>query len=97
MSAFTPIVASAPLAEAMGEELLLASRMLADLAYELGSDATTLRKHMTGLQKIDHITQIQLAIVDLLRNRGADGDPLAGVTLAEMADRLRAAMDRHAA
>ena len=65
MSAFTPIVASAPLAEAMGEELLLASRMLADLAYELGSDATTLRKHMTGLQKIDHITQIQLAIVDL--------------------------------
>lgn len=90
-----PIVASAPLAEALGEELLLASHMLADLAYELGSDETTLRKHMTGLQRIDHITQIQLAIVDLLRNQGKGGDPLAGVTLAEMADRLRSAMERH--
>ncbi|GAA4212430.1 hypothetical protein GCM10022253_01880 [Sphingomonas endophytica] len=78
-----------PLAQALAAELVLASRMLADLAYDLGSDGATLRRHMASLQRIDHITQIQLAIADLLRtSNGADGD-IAQVTLQDMADRLR--------
>ncbi|MFK3888619.1 hypothetical protein [Sphingomonas sp. NPDC079357] len=79
-----------PLAQALAAELVLASSMLADLAYDLGSDGATLRRHMASLQRIDHITQIQLAIADLLRtSNGSDGD-IAQVTLQDMADRLRA-------
>ena len=79
-----------PLAQALAAELVLASSMLADLAYDLGSDGDTLRRHMASLQRIDHITQIQLAIADLLRtSNGAAGD-IGQVTLQDMADRLRA-------
>ncbi len=81
-----------PLAEALAEELVLASRMLNDLAYDLGSDEGTLRLHMASLQKVDHITQIQLAVADLLRNWEETEACLAGVTLEGMADRLRAAI-----
>lgn len=78
-----------PLAQALAAELVLASTMLADLAYDLGSDGDTLRRHMASLQRIDHVTQMQLAIADLLR----DADGIGGieqVTLQDMADRLRA-------
>jgi hypothetical protein len=81
-----------PLADALADELVLASRMLNDLAYDLGSDEATLRRHMASLQKVDHITQIQLAVADLLRNRDETDTRLAGVTLEGMAERLRAAM-----
>jgi hypothetical protein len=47
---------------------------------------------MASLQKVDHITQIQLAVADLLRNRDETDTRLAGVTLEGMAERLRAAM-----
>ncbi|WP_341209105.1 hypothetical protein [uncultured Sphingomonas sp.] len=78
-----------PLAQALAAELVLASSMLADLAYDLGSDGDTLRRHMASLQRIDHVTQMQLAIADLLRTSdGADGD-IGQVTLQDMADRLR--------
>ncbi len=84
--------ATIPLADALADELVLASRMLNDLAYDLGSDEATLRRHMASLQKVDHITQIQLAVADLLRNRDETDTRLAGVTLEGMAERLRAAM-----
>lgn len=85
-------VVSRPLAQALAAELVLASTMLADLAYDLGSDGDTLRRHMASLQRIDHITQMQLAIADLLRAANeTDGDGDIGqVTLQDMADRLRA-------
>ncbi|WP_037487923.1 hypothetical protein [Sphingomonas phyllosphaerae] len=84
-----------PLAQALAAELVLASSMLAELAYDLGSDGDTLRRHMASLQLIDHITQIQLAIADLLRtSNGADGD-IGQVTLQDMADRLRAFLTQH--
>ncbi|MDR6786809.1 hypothetical protein J2Y58_000147 [Sphingomonas sp. BE138] len=78
-----------PLAQALAAELVLASSMLAELAYDLGSDGDTLRRHMGSLQRIDHITQIQLAIADLLRT-GDGADDIGQVTLQDMADRLRA-------
>lgn len=85
-----------PLAHALAAELVLASGMLADLAYDLGSDGDTLRRHMASLQRIDHVTQMQLAIADLLRGVGADGD-IGQVTLQDMADRLRASVAGSAA
>ncbi len=78
-----------PLAQALAAELVLASSMLADLAYDLGSDGATLRRHMASLQRIDHITQIQLAIADLLRTSDGGADDIGQVTLQDMADRLR--------
>ena len=91
MNEIVHISVGASLADALAEELLLASQMLADLAFDLGADDHTLRRHMTSLQKIDHVTQIQLAVVDLLRHRDSERDPLATVTLADMAERLRLA------
>jgi hypothetical protein len=91
-----PVLADPRLAQALGEELLIASRMLADLAYELGSDPNTLRKHMTSLQHIDHITQIQLNIAHLLQNQ--HHNPIQHITLNDMADRVRLAVEApHAA
>lgn len=77
------------MADALAEELVLASRMLADLAFDLGSDDATLRRHMASLQKIDHVTQIQLAIADLLRHGSDDATCLDRLTLDDMADRMR--------
>jgi len=71
---------------ALADELVLASRRLADLAFSLAGDKDTLRRHMTSLQEIDYVTQMQLAIADLLRN-GASGLP--DITLADMAQRIR--------
>ncbi len=85
-----------PLAHALANELVLASGMLADLAYDLGSDGDTLRRHMASLQRIDYVTQMQLAIADLLRSVGDEGG-IAQVTLQDMADRLRASVAESAA
>lgn len=84
--------ASPALGEALADELERASRLLGDLAFELGSDEATLRRHLTGLQSIDHVTQIMLNIATVLR--AADGqDQLAGVTLEDVAGRLRASLN----
>lgn len=82
------LLASASFANALAEELVIASRLLGDLAYDLGSDEATLRRHMTSIQAIDRITQMQLAIADLLRARRFDADALAALPLQEMVDRL---------
>jgi hypothetical protein len=91
VSALTPIAVAdgIPLARALADELVLASQMLCDLSYELGSDEATLRRHMASLQTIDHVTQIQLAIANLLRDGPAAS--VADVTLADMAQRLQQA------
>lgn len=86
----TPVGAGKPLAEALADELVLASQMLGDLAYDLGSDAATLRRHMTSLQAIDHVSQMQLAVAALLREGGSG---IAAVTLHDMAERLRCATE----
>lgn len=85
------------LAHALAAELVLASGMLAELAYDLGSDGETLRRHMSSLQRIDHVTQIQLAIAELLRNAVAGDAGVDAVTLQDMADRLRASLAGDAA
>ena len=56
------------LAHALADELVELTRSLADLAYELGSDPDTLRRHMVSIQAVDRITQSQLAIADILRS-----------------------------
>ncbi len=81
-----------PLAAALAEELVLATQILGELAYDLGSDPDTLRRHMTSLQKIDLVTQMQLAVADLLRMQTACDDVAAMVTLEATAARLRDAI-----
>jgi len=76
---------------ALADELLLASQRLGELAYDLGSDNETLRRHMTSLQSVDEVTQHLLVVADLLR-AGADGDAIAKVPLADMAGRLQKAL-----
>ncbi|MCT8002937.1 hypothetical protein NZL82_13730 [Sphingomonas sanguinis] len=78
-----------PLAHALAEELVELTRSLADLAYELASDADTLRRHMVGIQSVDRITQVQLAIADILRSDAPLSDRIDGVTLETLADSLR--------
>jgi hypothetical protein len=81
-----------PLADALAEELLVASRLLGELAFELGSDPATLRRHMASLQKIDLVTQMQLAVVDMLRISGDCEDAVASVKLEATASRLHRAV-----
>lgn len=73
-------------------ELVRAAGMLGDLAWELGDDPDTLRRHMNSLQQVDHITQIQLAVADLLRGADEPDAAVARITLEDMAVRLRDAM-----
>ena len=88
MNAPAFIQTSVPMGDALADELVRASRILGDLAYDLGSDEATLRRHLTGLQSIDHVTQILLNLASVLR--GGDGqDQLAEVTLEDMLARLR--------
>lgn len=84
--------ATGAFAHALADELVLASQLLADLAYDLGGDADTLRRHMTSIQAIDKITQMQLAIADLLRTGRCDAETLAALPLQDMVDRLIVAM-----
>jgi hypothetical protein len=86
----------APLALALADALVALTASLSDLAYDLGSDAETLRRHMASLQEIDRITQGQLAIADVLRSTEPVGDRLAAVTLEELAGTLRSRYDAHA-
>ncbi|MBB3879036.1 hypothetical protein [Sphingomonas pseudosanguinis] len=77
------------LAHALADELVELTRSLADLAYDLGSDSDTLRRHMVSIQSVDRITQAQLAIADILRSDAPVAARIDGVTLETLADRLR--------
>ncbi|WP_230483517.1 hypothetical protein [Sphingomonas sp. Leaf21] len=78
------------LAHALADELVALTGALADLAYELGSEPETLRRHMVGIQSVDRITQVQLAVADILRSDAPAAARIDGVTLETLADRLRA-------
>ncbi|MGE7206018.1 hypothetical protein ACQKJZ_10115 [Sphingomonas sp. NPDC019816] len=77
------------LAHALADELVELTRSLAELAYDLGSDSDTLRRHMVSIQSVDRITQAQLAIADILRSDAPVAARIDGVTLETLADRLR--------
>ena len=77
------------LAHALADELVELTRSLADLAYDLGSDSDTLRRHMVSIQSVDRITQAQLAIADILRSGAPVAARINNVTLETLADRLR--------
>ena len=77
------------LATALADELVLLTTMLSDLAYDLASDPQTLRRHLESLQAIDHITQSQTAIANILRSTDNPHTRLAEVTLEDMAQRLK--------
>ena len=79
------------LAIALADELVFASRLLNEFAYELGDDPAVLRKYMVSLQKIDLVTQIQLAVSDVLRNESNIDGAIRAVTLNDMAARLSSA------
>lgn len=81
------------LAMALADELVLASQRLGDLAFDLASDEVTLRRHLTSLQEVDRVTQMQLAIADLLRAGPAAPAAIQSVTLDEMRQRLLRRME----
>jgi hypothetical protein len=85
----------APLALALADALVALTASLSDLAYDLGSDAETLRRHMASLQEIDRITQGQLAIADVLRSAEPVNERLAAVPLEELAASLRSRHEAH--
>ena len=80
------------LARALADELVTLTRSLGDLAFDLGKEPETLRRHMASLQAIDHITQAQLVVADLLRSDAPLSERIEDVPLQDMADRLRAAL-----
>lgn len=81
----------AALACALADELVALTSALAELAYDLGSNDEVLRRHMGSLQAVDRITQVQLAIADVLRSGSPSADRLASVTLESLAASLEAA------
>jgi len=76
------------LACALADELVALTSSLAELAYDLGSNDEILRRHMESLQAVDRITQVQLAIADVLRSPGPVAERLRGVTLEALATSL---------
>lgn len=77
---------------AVAEELVQLTAALSDLAYDLGGDPATVRRHMGSLQSIDLITQIHLALAGLLRSEASVADRLAQVPVESLGERLRARM-----
>jgi hypothetical protein len=75
---------------AIADELVGLTNALSDLAYDLGSDPDTLRKHMNSLQAIDLITQIHLALADLLRSEAPLHERLADIPVEALAARMKA-------
>lgn len=83
------------LAHALADELVRLTTLLADLAYDLAGNPETLRHHMHSLQSVDHITQIQLAIADLLRSPASSEDALKTVTLDDLGASIGASVARY--
>lgn len=84
-----PCGVDARLAIVLADELVALTTQLSDLAYDLGSDNETLRRHMEALQAVDRITQAQLAIADILRSGAPVAERLSAVTLEELAASLK--------
>ena len=80
----------APLALALADALVALTSEIADLAYEFGSDEAVLTRHMTSLQAFDRITQVQLALAEILRSSDPVEQRLSAVTLESLAASLRA-------
>jgi len=83
------------LAHALADELVELTSLLADLAFDLAADPDTLRRHMHSLQDVDRITQVQLAIADVLRSHAPVEKRLQAVTLDDLGDRVRRSLDRY--
>ncbi len=77
-------------ASVIADELVGLTAALSDLAYDLSGDPETVRRHMGSLQAIDLITQIHLALADLLRASGPFAERVNRVTVEAIADRMRA-------
>jgi hypothetical protein len=86
----SPGSVDAPLALALADEMVALTSGLADLAYDLGSEPETLRRHMASLQAIDEITQRQIALADVLRSDAAIADRFAALTLDALGASLSA-------
>jgi hypothetical protein len=80
----------------VAEELVALTSAISDLAYDLGSDPETLRRHMGSLQSIDLITQIHLALAEFLRSSDSLEARVSNVTVEALADRLREKLERGA-
>jgi hypothetical protein len=83
------------LAQALADELVTLTRVLADLAFDLAARPETLRHHMHSLQDIDRITQAQLGIADLLRSSAPTERRLEAVTLEALGASIGAALGRY--
>lgn len=73
------------LAHALADELVALTNMLSELAFDLASNPETLRRHMTSLQAVDHATQMQVAIAEMLRSRASVEDRIEAVPLDSLA------------
>lgn len=83
------------LAHALADGLVELTQVLSDLAFDLGSDADTLRRHMHSLQAVDRITQTQLAIADVLRSAATSEERIAGITLHSLSCDLAEKLQRY--
>lgn len=79
-------------ATVVADELVCLTKALADLAYDLGSDHETLRRHMGSLQSIDLITQTQLALADFLRSEDSLESRLSAIMVESLARRMAASL-----
>lgn len=83
------------LARALADELVGLTALLSDLAFDLASNDATLRQHMHSLQSIDHITQAQLAVADILRSNLDPDARVDAVVLESLAANIRTSLDRY--
>lgn len=77
-------------AAAIAAELVALTGRIGDLAFDLCSDPEVLRLHTGSLQAIDLITQIQLALADVLRSDAPLADRIAGITVEQLSASLSA-------
>lgn len=94
MSAAPTMVVEPAIVNALAEELVLASKMLGALAFDLGEDEGVLRRHMTSLQTIDYVTQVQLVIAKLLPRLDRGADLVSEIALDSLQTRLAGAIGR---
>ncbi|WP_139198066.1 hypothetical protein [Sphingomonas gellani] len=76
-------------AKAVAGELVRLNGSLDRLLVALAGDPEVLRRHMTDLQAIDDMSQVQCALADLLLSDEPMGAGIDAVPLEAMAARLR--------
>lgn len=76
------------LACALADTLVHQTQLLSDLAYDLAANPVTLRAHMESLQAIDRMTQVQLAIADVLRSDVPIDARVKAITLESLSEDL---------